>query len=217
MLAPADKARWEAERAEALEKEKQEQAAEAEAVAAKVGSKCNSSRKHWKRQRQRHMTPVALQQADIVVGASSVAFEPCAFACNFWYHHHNVPISTAAASAACSCVILLLCCACAAGAAGGLPICAVGASGVQEKGVDPALYSEIMLFCCACVQARLEAFQTALSELVVYKSRINVALLQVRGANVHEREQQYRCLAGHSYWCRCCATASSRRSDTVAC
>jgi hypothetical protein len=37
MLAPADKARWEAERAEALEKEKQEQTAEAEAVAAKVG------------------------------------------------------------------------------------------------------------------------------------------------------------------------------------
>jgi hypothetical protein len=30
------------------------------------------------------------------------------------------------------------------------------------------------------LQARLEAFQTALSELVVYKSRINVALLQVR-------------------------------------
>jgi hypothetical protein len=33
--------------------------------------------------------------------------------------------------------------------------------------------------CVLCAQARLEAFQTALSELVVYKSRINVALLQV--------------------------------------
>jgi hypothetical protein len=38
----------------------------------------------------------------------------------------------------------------------------------------------ILLLCCLCAQARLEAFQTALSELVVYKSRINVALLQVR-------------------------------------
>lgn len=31
--------------------------------------------------------------------------------------------------------------------------------------------------CCA-VQARLEAFQTALSELIMFKSRVDVALLQ---------------------------------------
>ncbi|KAF6263937.1 hypothetical protein COO60DRAFT_1664828 [Scenedesmus sp. NREL 46B-D3] len=84
MLEPADKARWEAERAEALQKEKQEQTAKAEAAAAKVRRVGNGS------------TP---------------------------------PLQ---------------------------PSC-------------PGVAAEA---------ARLEVFQTALSELVVYKSRINVALLQ---------------------------------------
>lgn len=38
MLAPADKARWEAERQEALDKERKQQEAESEAAAAKVGA-----------------------------------------------------------------------------------------------------------------------------------------------------------------------------------
>jgi hypothetical protein len=40
------------------------------------------------------------------------------------------------------------------------------------------------------LQARLEAFQAALSELVVYKSRINVALLQVRRKPEQQQQQQ---------------------------
>jgi hypothetical protein len=141
MLAPADKARWQAERAEALKKEAEQRQAEAEATNQKVGV---------------YLCRLLFNAAQCMHGRQQFC-----------------PVHGALLYAVCST----------------RPRHAGGYLSTLSIGPCP---SSTPSSCCTAVnppsppQARLALYQEALSELVMFKSKIDVALLQVRKRGVGE-------------------------------
>jgi hypothetical protein len=54
--------------------------------------------------------------------------------------------------------------------------------------------------CVLCLQARLAAYQEALSELVMYKSRIDVAVLQVGHISIKIKYKNNKTSLGSIAW-----------------